>query len=246
MRKYLGFIGVVLLSFACASPELFTADEIVDKAIHSAGVDKLSNAEFVFDFRDKKYRATRRNGVFELQRSFYKGDTLITDILSNDGFQRRHNEVLAIVEDTMAIKYTESVNSVHYFAKLPYGLRDKAVIKTRLPDATINGKSYYKVQVTFQKEGGGVDYNDVFVYWFDQQTYDLDYMAYTFTVNGGGVRFRAVTKEHLVQGIRLVDYANYKPKSKFTELAMLDRLYENGQLIKASDINLNNISVVLY
>lgn len=90
----------------------------------------------------------------------------------------------------MALKYYNSVNSVHYFAYLPQGLNDKAVQKELLGEVVLKGEPYYKVRVTFAQEGGGNDYEDVFIYWFHKQKFTMDYLAYEFHVDGGGMRFR--------------------------------------------------------
>ncbi len=115
--------------------------------------------------------------------------------------------------------------------------------KKLLKDTNLKGEEYYKVQITFAQEGGGVDYDDVFIYWVGKEDFKIDYLAYTFHVNGGGMRFREVRKEHFINGIRLVDYNNYKPQNLSIELNLLDREFENNQLIKASEINLVNIEV---
>lgn len=243
MKRLLLPFLLILFVISCQIDKEYSAQDIVDLAIKNSGVSKLENSIVEFDFRDKHYTATRKEGLFELTRSFEQESKSVKDILSNKWFVRTINNSQVSVPDSMAIKYTESVNSVHYFSKLPLGLNDNAVIKKLLPSRIIKGKNYYKIQVTFQKEGGGVDYNDVFIYWFRKDTFELDYLAYTFQVNGGGIRFRAVTKEHIVNGVRFIDYANYKPNSKFTELSMLDMLYEQNKLIKASDINMENINV---
>lgn len=234
---------ILVLFLSCQQEKKLKAQEIVNLSIEKSNVNKLLNATVEFDFRDRHYKAVRNNGNFQLLRQFKKDSVLIKDILSNTGFKRYKNGKLLSVPDSMAVKYSESVNSVHYFSKLPLGLNDKAVIKKLLPEVTIKGKNYYKVQISFQKEGGGVDYDDVFIYWFDKENFKLDYLAYTFHVNGGGMRFRVVTKETFVNGIRFMNYANYKPINNNIKLNQLDKQFEKEKLIKASDINLDSIKV---
>lgn len=234
---------ILVLFLSCQKEKKLTAQEIVNLSIEKSNVNKLLNATVEFDFRDRHYKAVRNNGNFQLLRQFKKDSILIEDVLSNTGFKRYKNGKLLSVPDSMAVKYSESVNSVHYFSKLPLGLNDKAVIKKLLPEVTIKGKNYYKVQISFQKEGGGVDYDDVFIYWFDKENFKLDYLAYTFHVNGGGMRFRVVTKETFVNGIRFMNYANYKPINNNIKLNQLDKQFEKEKLIKASDINLDSIKV---
>jgi hypothetical protein len=59
------------------------------------------------------------------------------------------------------------------------------------------------------------------------------------------MRFREVYNEHIVNGIRLVDYNNYKPTNALTKLLDLDKAFENNGLEKLSEINLKNIKVEL-
>ncbi len=222
-----------------------TAQEIIDKAIEVSQTEKVANATLAFDFRDRRYVAKRNNGAFELQRITTSGSEVLADVLSNDGFQRFLNKEPFQVPDSMAVKYSESINSVHYFSILPYGLNDAAVNKKLLPEVSIKGKDYYKIEVTFDQEGGGVDFEDVFVYWVNKETFHIDYMAYLFHVNGGGTRFREASKEHLVEGVRLVDYNNYKPNNPAIDVREMDKAFENGELTKVSEINMKNIKLTL-
>ena len=84
MKKYIFFFAIAVL-VSCQTPKKeLTAQEIIDKAMFVAGTDKLVNASISFNFRDINYKATRKNGIFQLNRSFDS----ITDVLSNQGFQR--------------------------------------------------------------------------------------------------------------------------------------------------------------
>ena len=233
----------IALSSCISKEKELTAQEIIDKSIVISGVDKIGNSELAFDFRDYSYKAIRKEGQFSLQRIKKQNDSIIIDILANDGYSRLINKKPASVIDSMAVKYSESVNSVHYFSVLPYGLNDGAVKKKLLESISIKGKEYHKVQITFQQEGGGIDYDDVFIYWIGKEDFNIDYMAYTFHVNGGGKRFREVRKEHLVNGVRFTDHNNYKPEDVDTDLSSLDLLFEKGQLKKLSEINLENIKI---
>jgi hypothetical protein len=240
---FLLFIFSIALISCKPEEKTLTAQQIIDKSIEISGASKVPNSTLFFNFRDKKYIAQRNQGEFKLRRISNMDSFITEDILTNTGFTRLVNAHPAEVADSMALKYSESINSVHYFSVLPHGLNDGAVQKKLLENATIKGKDYYKVQITFAQEGGGVDFDDVFIYWIGKKDFKIDYLAYTFHVNGGGKRFREVRKEQVVNGIRFVDYNNYKPKNINAELSTLDTAFENGELIKASEINLENIKV---
>jgi hypothetical protein len=135
MRYLLFFL--IIISFSCNSPKTeLTAQNIIDKSIIASGVNKVSNSEITFKFRDKSYKAIRSNGVFKYSRSFDS----IKDELSNDGFERLINTKPLELPDSIASNYTNSVNSVHYFSVLPFGLNDVAVFKKLLSSVIIKGK----------------------------------------------------------------------------------------------------------
>ena len=148
-----------------------------------------------------------------------------------------------VLTDSIANNYKNSVNSVHYFSVLPFGLNDAAVQKKKLPSVVIKGQPYYKIEVRFSEEGGGEDYDDVFIYWVNQESLLIDYLAYEFHTNGGGFRFREVTSEEIIAGIRFVNYANYKTNKQITDIKIIDSLFIAGNLNKVSDIILKNIQV---
>lgn len=231
--------------FTCKpSKKKLSAQDIIDTCIDVSGANKISNATLTFNFRDKFYAAKRKNGEYNLTRVFTIGNDTIKDILSNSGFERIKNSKPIEVQDSMAVKYSESVNSVHYFSVLPYGLNDIAVKKTLLGEVEIKGKEFYKIKITFSKENGGVDYNDIFIYWIKKDNFKLGYLAYKYTTNGGGMRFREVCKEYFTNGIFFADYDNYEPKNPNVRLNQLDKIFEKKGLKKISEIKLNDINIV--
>lgn len=239
---YILFILVTLTS--CKKEIPLTAQDIVDKTIEVSGGEKYLNAEIDFDFRDKHYRSVREGGKFQYERQFQDSIGIIKDVLNNDGFQRFVNDTLTKIPDSMAVKYTSSVNSVHYFALLPYGLNDAAVNKSSLGEVSIKDKLYHKIKVTFSQEGGGEDYEDVFIYWIEAETFKADYIAYSYIEDDGvGIRFREAYNERFINGLRFVDYNNYKSEDITMDLLGLDKAFESGSLKLLSKIELENIEV---
>lgn len=245
MRTLVMLIVIVFISSCKPEIKVLTAQELIDKSIVASGADKVSAAAIDFDFRNRHYTAIRNKGKFSLIRITKNETTETKDILSNVGFERYRNDAFVIVPDSMVTRYSGSVNSVHYFAVLPFGLNDAAVKKKLLKEATIKGKAYYKVEVRFSEDGGGEDFDDVFVYWINKQDFKIDYLAYSFHVNGGGKRFREATNERIINGIRFVDNNNYKAKNASTKLENLDKAFENSGLEKLSEIHLENVQVEL-
>ncbi|MEL6484145.1 MAG: DUF6503 family protein, partial [Bacteroidota bacterium] len=89
----------------------------------------------------------------------------------------------------------------------------------------------------------GDDFEDTYIYWFNTETYLPDYLAYDFHVNGGGQRFREAYNERYVEGIRFVDYNNFKPKQKDAKVEDLGKAFEKNELELLSKIVLENVQV---
>lgn len=230
----------LIFAISCKPSEInLAAQEIIDKTIMYSGADKVANSEISFQFRDKTYFAYRENGEYKLIREF---DSII-DGLTNDGFKRFINFKEQELSSEKVTSYSNSVNSVHYFSVLPFGLNDKAVHKKLLPSSIVNTKQYYKIEVTFSEEGGGEDFEDVFIYWIGKENFLIDYMAYSYQTNNGGKRFRVLKEQCSKNGIRFVDYHNYKPINMKVKLIDLDKYFESNQLEKVSEIILKNIEV---
>ena len=237
------FLLIALAACKPKAPEPLSAVEVVDSAIAVAGGPLYRTSRISFDFRERTYESFMEDGSKVLTRETATDSGLIRDVRSSDTFKRFLGDSLLTLADSTARKYSNSVNSVHYFAYLPYGLNDRAVNKELLGKVTLKDTEYYKIRVTFQEEGGGEDFEDIFVYWFNTQTFRPDYLAYEFQTNGGGMRFREAYNDRDVGGIRFQDYINYKPAEK-ASVEDLDRLYSEGKLQELSRIELSRFSVI--
>ncbi|MCW5516556.1 DUF6503 family protein [Muriicola sp. Z0-33] len=246
MKPYFLLLLLILTGCAQKSARELTAQQIIDKAIEVSGGERYEKSHFSFDFRDKQYLLTRdmKTNKKLLIRMWKTDSTHIIDTKGSNFFKRVVDGKEAIIADSMAHKYANSINSVHYFAYLPYGLNDAAVNKKLLGEAKIKDSDYYKVQVTFNQEGGGDDYDDVYLYWFNKETFKPDYLAYEFHVDGGGMRFREAYNERYIEGIRFVDYNNYKPKEDIS-IMDIEELFLAGELELLSKIELTNIEVAI-
>ncbi len=229
--------------FSCRdTKDQLSAQQIVDRAIDASGGELYGQSAFRFKFREMEYALQKSNGRKVMMRMRETDSGTVTDIWDGRDFHREVDGQAVAVADSLARAYRNSINSVHYFAYLPYGLNDAAVNKERLEDEAIGGRPYFKIKVTFDQEGGGEDFEDVYVYWIDKKTYKTDYLAYAFHVDGGGLRFREAYNERYVNGIRFVDYRNFKPKAP-AEVTKLGSLFESGKLELLSNIRLEAVEV---
>jgi hypothetical protein len=220
------------------------AQRIVDDSIAAHGGDAFSKSMIEFDFRKIHYTIFKTESEFEYIREFTDSTGMIKDVLNNAGFVRTVNGVKIDTLDQEWIgKYSRSVNSVAYFAFLPYGLNDASVIKEYLGETTLNDKNYELIKVVFQQDGGGEDFDDQFLYWIGKENHFIDFIAYSYHTDGGGVRMREVREVINVGGIRFQNYLNLKPEDKDTPVEKMQELYLSGDLELLSEINLENIKV---
>ena len=187
------------------------AQQIIAEAIEAHGGGKYKQAEIEFDFRNKHYKYLQNGGAYQYERIFKDtSDQKVRDVLTNDSFIREIADETVDVSEEWKGKYSNSVNSVMYFLMLPFRLEDSAVNASYVGESKIKGEPYYKVKVTFGQEGGGKDYQDIFMYWFHQDKKTMDYLAYSYDVDGGGVRFREAINKREVEGLLFQDYNNFK------------------------------------
>lgn len=236
---------LLIIIFASCATSTENAQSIVNAATHVAGSEKLNRSSVEFRFRDMEYGLRQYDGQYEMVRISKDTVNLIQDILTNEGFTRLINGSKVDVADSMKVKYGNSINSVLYFALLPYKLNDRAVIKELLGSEEVNNRSYDKVRVTFLADGGGQDHEDEFIYWIDQDNRHVDYLAYSYQTDGGGQRFRVAYNPREINGVRIVDYINFKPADE-VDLGDIAKLYQSGELEEVSRIKLENVTIADY
>jgi len=242
------FAFLILVAVSCKdeTKKTLTAQEIIDKSIEvSGGFDRYEQSTIAFNFRGRDY-ISEMKGKQKILKRIQKNDTIdLRDVLAPSGFQRFDNDSLISLSDSLITVHGNAVNSVHYFSKLPYGLNDSATNKELLGETSVKEKDYYKVKVTFSEEGGGDDFDDTYVYFINKSTFKVDYLAYDFQVNGGGMRFREAFNERYVNGIRFVDYNNMKPIDKNVSVLQVDSLFNNNRLELLSKIELTELKVTI-
>lgn len=228
-------------------PPANPAQAVVDQAIAEHSGTVLDHAVIEFDFREFHYTITRDGGRYRYERTFT--DTTgaaIHDVLDNHGITRTvDGEPIALTQEETN-RIATPLNSVPYFALLPYNLNDPAVQKRYLGEVMLAGEPYNKIEVTFQQEGGGRDFEDRFIYWFHRERHTMDYLAYSFHVDDGGTRFREAYNVRTIGGVRFADYHNFASDSLQAPgdpIEQYDMLMEQTDLELLSDIVLENVTV---
>ena len=214
--------------------DLTPAGKILAQAIESHGGKRYDKAHYEFIFRKNKYTFKNSKAGFEytVQKKSKDGKAIFDKMSNNDFTRVVDGKELSLTEKQKA-SYSSSLNSVIYFATLPYKLQDPAVNLSLKGTMTIKGKNYEVLQITFDEEGGGKDHDDVYHYWINEETKVIDYLAYNFVVNNGGVRFRSAYNTRNINGILFQDYINFKAPVG-TPLLDLPKLFEQGELKQLS------------
>ncbi|MGB7394305.1 MAG: DUF6503 family protein [Pricia sp.] len=216
------------------------ADSLVADAIAAHGGELYDTAYYGFRFRKKQYSFRNSPSGYRFSATEQKDGDNIEGILENGNLTRIVNGDTTELSDKEVAKYTEALNSVIYFATLPHKLQDEAVNRDYVGQTTIAGQKYETVAVTFDQEGGGEDYSDEFRYWINADTKTVDYLAYNYETNDGGVRFRSAYNPRTVGGIRFQDYVNYEAPIG-TPLDELPELFEAGKLKELSRIETEKV-----
>jgi len=222
------------------SHALSESQKIIDEAIKAHGGDLYDTANYSFVFRKNTFQFKNNHSEYVYTKTYEKEGSEIIDVLDNGSFSRLINGKPVQLSDKDIASGTGAINSVIYFATLPYKLNDQAVNSKRMESTSIKGEAYETIQVTFSEDGGGEDHDDEYYYWINKNTKKIDYLAYNYSVNKGGVRFRTAFNKRVVDGITFQDYINYEAEVG-TPLKDLPMLFEANKLKELSEIKTEHI-----
>lgn len=234
-------------SAALDSP--LTGEAIIDAAVEAHGGPVIDTSIVAFTFRGDRYHLLHDRGRFRYERvATDSAGRRVREVLSNDSLYRSIDGTRVELTDAERASVNTTVNSVSYFALLPHALTDPAVQSRRLGIDTVRGTPYHTVEVTFRQEGGGPDWEDRFVYWFDTDTYAMDFLAYAYGLGDSdddpGHRFREAYNVRKVRGVRVADYVNYTD-STLTASTLEDYVdhLDASTLEEVSRIELDSVEV---
>jgi hypothetical protein len=261
MRLLAAATLVICLVLGCQSPESSAPDAsttappsaaaIIDSAVVAHGDTVLNRAVIRFTFRGDRYRVRQHEGRFHYRRSYT--DSLgrtVQEGLTNDTLYRVVDGDTVSLSDDERDAVETTVNSVTYFSLLPGPLQDDAVQPEYSGRDTIDGRPYHRIRVTFQQEGGGKDWEDIFMYWFRTDTYEMDYLSYAFGLGDEetdvGTRFREAYDVRRINSVRMADYMNYTRESlPPDQMARYPTLWAQDSLELVSRIETDSVSIRL-
>jgi hypothetical protein len=174
MLKHIRIFALLLLTLSCNTKrnDDTKAIKIIEQCIEKHGGKNYSNMDVSFDFRQFNVHLKQNEGTFLYERTMTDSmNQVLHDVITNDTFYRKVNGKKQDLSPKDFDKYREGINAIAYFVLLPYKLSEPAVKLKYLGEIMIENKSYDKIGVSFNAEGGGKDYEDEFCYWINK-TYD--------------------------------------------------------------------------
>ncbi len=243
-RRPLSFLlAALLLTAATAAAQSVERLEIVDRSIAYHGGDALENSEIRLDLCSKsgcsQLKARVQGGLFDLEAAATVRESERWIRITNDTAEWTENGERQPIEDEQALR--DWVMARIYFVFLPYRLNDPNVYKEDLGLEDWDGRPLRKVKVTFGR-GSSTHSQDEYMYWFDPETARLEQFAYTYEINGGGLRFRKTTSHRSIGEIRFFDQENYGEEGPDLSVDLVTPEYVDG-LRHVSTIRLDRIQV---
>ena len=246
----LALLLLIILLTACSGAdaggkvgEAATAPTVaqIARAQSAHGTTVFDSAVVSFTFRDRRYRIEQHDTLRDYSRTY--ADTL--ERIRNARTERRVGDRPTPLDEKATNSVFASINSVRYFFMLPEPLTDAAVNAQPEGRVAIKGQTYDRVRVSFEAAGGGEDFDDIFYYYFNTRTGEIDYLAYSYAEDDGrGLRFREAINKRRVDGLLVQDYLNYRPaEGPAAELIDLAGAFERGELLELSRIENTDVVV---
>lgn len=232
-----------------AHPPPGTPERVVHDAIEAHGGARFHAVQFDFLFRGEPFRVVYHEGRFAFERTRDGGwedlppEARVVDRMDNEGTTRTVDGAPVPLSEEARHALETGLNSVVYFAFLPWRLQDDAVRLQDLGEVRLQGEPYRKIEVTFEVEGGGRDWEDRFIYWFHRDTHLLDFLAYRYHTGEGGTRFRQATNRREVNGFVVQDWLNFTADPDVDDVARYDELHEAGALRFVSTVELEDLRI---
>ncbi len=248
MRTYRPLVVLSLTAVLAASVDAETSRhlDIVDRAIAYHGGDAYQTSRTELDLCSKSgcfhLVAEVDGGRFDYRVSRETAESAIEVRSTNDTLEVVRDGANVDVEAAKAQSYRDWAMARVYFCFLPFRLNDPSVIQQDLGLVDWDGRKLHKVKVTFEADSS-TDASDEFMYWFDPDTARLEFFAYSYDNNGGGLRFRRAVHHRRIGGILFFDQENLGTEDADISVDDLDAAVVRDRLRHISTVRLEAIKV---
>ncbi len=237
---WLNFFSVMMIPFVFSScndstqsVEINKAEQIIDSSIMASGGDNYTHMDIYFTFRQYRMHLKNKDGIFLYEKTFKdSAGNVIVESLTNNSFTRKINDTKQILDKAKEESLATSLNSIAYFALLPFKLNDPAVMPEFIADTMFMGSPYYKIGIKFKADGEMNKHQDDYCYWINKETMLVDFLAY----KTGGPRFRKTISRDTSNGIIFQDYENYAMEDSLIDLRNYDLAFLQGKMKLLSTI----------
>lgn len=238
------FLALAPIAAQAAAPTSRVA--IVDRAIEHHGGEIYRHSETKLELCSKsgcfKVAATvdGERWVFTVSGKSESSQLRVTS--SNDSLIVERDGMEEAVAADRRQRFRDWAMARVYFCFLPYRLNDPSVYKQDLGLVDWDGRQLHKVKVTFEA-GSSTDATDEYMYWFDPETARLEYLAYSYDDNGGGLRFRRAINHRRVGEILFFDQENFGVNGGGLSVDAIDAAYVRDAMRHISTVRLEGIKV---
>ncbi len=237
---------VVLASAPVTEPVPTSRLDVVDRAIEHHGGEVYGHSETELDLCSKSgcfHVVARIDGDrWAYAVSGKSGDSrLLVRSTDQELTVRRDGRPEPVTADKEQ-SFRDWAMARVYFCFLPFRLNDLSVMKQDLGPVDWDGRRLHKVKVTFQT-GTSTDAGDQYMYWFDPETARLEYFAYSYDDNGGGLRFRRAVRHRRIGGLLFFDQENLGADGPGLSVDAIDAAYVRDSMRHVSTVRLEKIQV---
>ena len=248
MRLMRTFSKALLCCFVLTTAALAAEPDrvsIIDEAIAFHGGDLYRHSSTELDLCSKsgcfRVRAAVDGDRFDHTVSGKSRGAEVEVRITNDTVEAKQDGRSIEVGAADEQRRRDFVMARVYFPFLPYRLTDPGVFHEDLGIVDWDGRRLHKVKVTFQP-GSSTDADDEYMYWFDPDTGRVEYFAYSYSNNGGGIRFRRAIDHRRVGGILFFDQENLGAEGGDLRVDDIDAAFVET-LRHVSTVRLQNIRV---
>ncbi len=226
--------------------ELQSRVAIVDRAIEHHGGEIYRHSETELDLCSKsgcfQVTANLDGDRWAYTVSGKSGGSQLRVLSADDRLKVQRDGAEEAVTADKEQRFRDWAMARVYFCFLPFRLNDPSVLKQSLGLVGWNGRRLHKVKVTF-RAGTSTDAGDQYMYWFDPETARLEYLAYSYDDNSGGLSFRRAVRHRRIGGLLFFDQENYGPDGPGLSVDAIDPAYVRDAMRHVSTVRLEGIRV---
>lgn len=263
--RYFYLVFIMFMFFSCQNKKTTSSENTIHKTpeftiknnakgekiiadLENSTQAKLREASLIsYEFQQDKYQIERDCGWYEFSRIFSNStdrDSLVLDNM--EIVQYLKGEKVDDLADSTKTRLGKEMKTELFFAELIFGLNSPTARKKYLENEKINEKDYAKLKVEFIEDNNDQDYLVETVFWIDDKTEKLDFIAVKFGENTFNYQFLKPINQREIEGISFFDYEVYTPqKNKDFAIEEMAKLFEENKLDKKENRVYKNIEVIL-